>query len=297
MNQQINEFVEHLHNVKKTSENTCLSYKRDLERMAAFMHERGIDEVSGVTEDKITDYANSLRNENFAPASITRHYTSMKAFFRYMVENGNITDSPAEILKSPHVKKNPPRVLSAVEIEGLLSQKFPSDAKGKRDKAILELLYATGLKASELVNLKLSNVDLGLGCIRLPRSSGDTRERLIPYGKKAKTAMHDYLLNARREMIGSCDDEEFVFVNCNGTSLSRQGLWKLIKTYVRKAGVDSDITIFTLRHSFAAHLVENGADISSVQELMGYADSNTISQYISKDEQVSDPYGWARIRN
>ena len=297
MNQQINEFVEHLNNVKKTSKNTCLSYKRDLERMAAFMHDQGIDEVSLVTEDKIADYANSLKNEHFAPASVTRHYTSMKAFFRYMVENGNITDNPAEILKSPHVEKNPPRILSTVEIEGLLSQKFSNDAKGKRDRAILELLYATGLKASEMVNLKLSDVDLGLGCLRLPRSSSDPRVRLIPYGRKAKTALHDYLLDARKELLGNLEDEGYVFVNCNGTSISRQGLWKLIKTYVRKAGVDSDITLFTLRHSFAAHLVENGADISSVQELMGYADSNTISQYISKDEKVNDPYEWARIRN
>ena len=297
MNLQINQFVEHLNNVKRTSKNTCLSYKRDLERMAAYMHERGIDDVSEVTEDKLTEYAASLKNEHFAAASITRHYTSIKAFFRYMVENGNISDNPAEVLKSPHVTKNPPRILSTMEIEGLLSQNFTGDAKGKRDKAILELLYATGLKASELVNLKLSNIDLGLGCLRLPRTAGDSQERLIPYGKKAKRALHDYLLDARKELLGSQTDDDTVFVNCNGTSMSRQGLWKLIKTYVKKAGVDSDITIFTLRHSFAAHLVENGADVSSVQELMGYADSNTISQYISKDEQVNDPYQWARIRN
>ncbi len=297
MEKQITEFGEYLRKVKKTSENTCLSYKRDLERMFSYMKKQGIYDASDITEDILTDYAATLREENFAPASITRHFTSIKTFFRYLVENGNIQDNPSYVLKGPKVEKAEPRILTTMEIENLFSLDFGKDAKGIRDRAIIELLYASGLKASEMVSLKLSNVDLSIACIRLPGASLSDKERLIPYGKKAKEALQDYLLNAREELLGDHEDDETVFLNCNGTPLSRQGLWKLIKTYVKRAGIKSDITLFTMRHSFAAHLVENGADISSVQELMGYSDSNAITRYISRKKQVDDPYNWARIRN
>ncbi len=297
MDQQIQEFVNYLEKIKNSSENTAMSYKRDLTRMVAFMEERGIRDVKDITEDRLLDYAMSLKEEQFAPSSITRHNTSIKAFFRYMLENGNIEENPAENLKSPKIEKSEPRVLSTVEIENLLSQRFSDDTKGKRDKAILELMYATGLKTSEMIGLKLSNVDLSIGCIRLEGTTRSGKDRLIPYGKKAKEALSSYLLDARAELLGDAEDDETVFLNCSGVPMSRQGLWKLIKTYVKKAGVKSDITPFTLRHSFAVHLVDNGADVSSVQELMGYSDSNTISRYIKKRDKVKDPYQWARVRN
>ncbi len=297
MKEQIKEFGEYLKKVKKTSDNTCLSYKRDLEKMLSYMQKRGVYNASDITEDMLTDYAATLKEENFAPASITRHFTSIKTFFRYLVENGNIQDNPSYVLKGPKVEKAEPRILTTLEIENLFSLDFGNDAKGLRDRAIIELLYASGLKASEMVSLKLSNVDLSIACLRLPGSTVNDKERLIPYGKKAKEALRDYLLNGREELLGDHEDDETVFLNCNGTPLSRQGLWKLIKTYVKKAGIKSDITLFTMRHSFAAHLVENGADVSSVQELMGYSDSNAITRYISKKKQIDDPYNWARIRN
>ncbi|WP_242856563.1 tyrosine-type recombinase/integrase [Butyrivibrio sp. AE2032] len=297
MDEQILEFTQYLQSIKNTSENTVLSYKRDLMRMMAFMEERGIRDVRDITEDRLLDYAASLREEQFAPSSITRHNTSIKAFFRYMLENGNIEENPAEKLKSPKIEKTEPRVLSTVEIENLLSQRFTDDAKGKRDKAILELMYATGLKTSEMISLKLSNIDLSIGCIRLKGTAKNGKDRLIPYGKKAKEALSAYLLDARAQLLDGAEDDETVFLNCSGVPMSRQGLWKLIKTYVKKAGVKSDITPFTLRHSFAVHLVDNGADVSSVQELMGYSDSNTISRYIKKRDKVKDPYQWARVRN
>lgn len=297
MDQQIKEFIDYLQSVKNTSYNTVISYKRDLMRMTAFMKERGVTDVKDITQDRLLDYARELKEEHFAPASITRHNTSIKAFFRYMLENGNIEENPAENLRSPKIEKSEPRVLSTVEIENLLSQKFSDDAKGKRDKAIMELMYATGLKTSEMIGLKLSNVDLSLGCIRISSGGKNGKDRLIPYGKKAKEALSEYLISARTELLAGNEDDETVFLNCSGTTMSRQGLWKLIKTYVKKAGVKSDITPFTLRHSFAVHLVDNGADVSSVQELMGYSDSNTISRYIKKRDKVKDPYEWARIRN
>lgn len=297
MDHLINEFADYLNNVKKTSENTCLSYKRDLCRMASFMREQGIPGIEDITADKLSEYVSSLQEENFAPSSVTRHITSIKAFFRYMVENGNISENPAEDLKSPKVSKSPPRILSTVEIEGLLSQKFSEDAKGKRDKAILELLYATGLKATEVINLKVTDVDLSLGCLRLKKNPSDSRTRLIPYGKKARDAVYDYLSDFRKDLLGDAEDDGILFLSCNGSKMSRQGLWKLIKTYVRKAGIDSDITVFTLRHSFATHLIENGADVSSVQELMGYSDSNTISRYLTGNSRANSKYELVRIRN
>lgn len=294
MKQQINEFVEYLKKVKKTSENTILSYKRDLVRMAGYMAENGVYDAEDVTVDKLSAYGASLREEHFAASSIMRHYTSIKAFFRYLVENGNITDDPSEGLKAPKVEKTAPRILTTVEIEDLLSQEFKDDAKGKRDRAILELLYATGLKASEVTGLKLGNIDLSISCLRL---GDENSSRLIPYGRKAKEALSEYLVDARRELLCDNEDDETVFLNCSGLAMSRQGLWKLIKTYVKKAGIRQDITPFSLRHSFAVHLVENGADLDSVQEMMGFTDSNTITKYLSKKQKSKDPFEWARIRN
>ena len=297
LEQQINEFTQYLRNIKNTSDNTVLSYKRDLMRMASFMEDRGVRTVEDITEDRLLDYEKSLSEEHFAPSSITRHNTSIKAFFRYMLENGNVKDNPAENIKSPRIEKTAPRVLTTVEIENLFSQNFGDDAKGKRDRAILELMYATGLKTSEMTSLKLSNVDLSLGCVRLRGSGKNGKDRLIPFGKKAREALTAYLLDARAQLLDGTEDDETLFLNCSGSTMSRQGLWKLIKTYVKKAGVRSDITPFTLRHSFAVHLVDNGADVSSVQELMGYSGSNTISRYIKKHDKAKDPYEWARVRN
>ncbi len=297
MNKQIDEFIDYLRDVKKTSNNTLLSYRRDLLRMKDYMNQRGITEPQDITEDKILDYCGSLKEEHFAPSSISRHNTSIKNFFRYMLENGNISENPAETLKNPKIEKSEVRVLSTVEIENLLSQRFTEDAKGKRDKAILELMYATGLKASEVIGLKLSDVDLRIGCLKLKRNGKSDKERLIPFGKMARDAMSDYLLEGRKELLAGGEDDNTLFLNCSGQSMSRQGLWKLIKVYVKKAGINSDITPFTLRHSFAVHLVDNGADATSVQELMGYSDSNTISRYMGKNNRSKDPYEWARIRN
>ncbi len=297
MEEQIQDFIDYLRRVKKTSENTVLSYERDLKKMAAFMEEKGVSDISKITEDELTEYERSLKEQHFAASSITRHNASIKALFRYLMENGKIDENPAQKLKNPRIEKTDVRVLSTVEIENLLSQDFGDDPKGKRDKAMMELMYATGLKTSEVINLKLSNVDLGISCIRLAGSGKSSKERLIPYGRKAKEALNEYLLDGRKELLSGEEDHETLFLNCSGTPMSRQGLWKIIKTYVKKAGVNSDITPFTLRHSFAVHLVDNGADVSSVQELMGYSDSNTISRYIKKRGKVKDPYGWARVRN
>ena len=304
MREQIEEFITHLKNIKNTPENTLLSYKRDLYRLSDHMEKLGITDVASVTQDRLRAYAAGLSEENYAISSIIRQYTSIRVFFKFLVDNGNITENPAENLKSPRAEKKEPRILSALEIESLLSQEFTDDPLGKRDRAILELMYATGLRASELVELKLSNIDLSLGCLRMGE------DRLIPYGNKAKEALNAYLLDARSKLLaagekaigGEINDEyvkglQYVFFNYNGKPMSRQALWKLVKKYAVRAEIDDDITLNDLRHSFGVHLIENGADIASVQNMMGYTGSGTISRYLGKANRSKDPYDWARLRN
>ena len=296
MEELISEFIDYLKNVKSTSENTLLSYRRDLLRMADYMKRRGIENVRDISQDRVLDYVRSLMEEQFATSSIARHNTSIKTFFRYLLENGNIDDNPAENIKSLRVEKKSVRILTEDEIENLMSQDFGVTAKGERDRAILELMYATGLKASEMIGLKMDNIDIALSCIKLPNKTGEGADRMIPYGKKAKEALNRYLQRGRDGLLGDKEDDGTVFLNCSGERMSRQGLWKLIKNYVKKAGINADITPFTLRHSFAAHLVENGADAPSLQEMMGYAGESSTTRYLSGRKKTKDPYEWARIR-
>ncbi|MCR5670104.1 MAG: tyrosine-type recombinase/integrase [Butyrivibrio sp.] len=295
LEEQITDFTEYLKYVKKASGNTVSSYERDLQKLSVYLKRRGVFDASYVTEDKLSDYFASLYDEQFAASSISRHVTSVKGFFRYLLENGNIKENPSENIKSPRVSKNKPRVLSSVETQELLSGEFPDNEKGIRDRAILELMYATGIKSSEVISLRLSDIDMGISCLRLKKEN-EEGIRLIPYGKKAKDALSKYLLEARPKILGD-KEETIVFLNYTGTPLSRQGLWKIIKENVKRAGIKTDVTPFTFRHSFAVNLLESGADISAMQEMMGYSESNTLSGYAVKKPSSKDPYEWARIRN
>ncbi len=296
IDEQIEEFAEYLSNVKNTSQNTIISYKRDLLRMYEYMKERRVLDERDVTDDKIRDYVAGLYEEQFAASSITRHLTSLKTFFTYLLENGNIAENPAEKLKAPKVDRAKPRILSSSEIDLLFGISFGDDPKGIRDRAILELMFATGLKTSEIITLKMENFDLGLGCIRISQDK-NSHERLVPYGKKAKEALNRYLVESRNELLSDKADTGIVFLNYSGEPMSRQGLWKMIKTYVKKAGIKSDVTPFTLRHSFAKQLLESGADSEAVQEIMGYSDNSSITKYLGRKKGQPDPYEWARLRN
>ena len=296
MDKQIEEFENYLRNVKKTKENTVLSYLRDLRILLEAMERRGIYDAKDITEDVLSSFFAGLKEEHRANSSVIRNYTSIRSFFRYLVDNGDITENPAENLHAPRAEKKKPRILNEKEVGFLLAQEYTNDPKGKRDRAILELLYATGLRTTELVALKLSNIDMSLGCLRMDD------KRLIPYGAKAKDALNDYFLYGREHYIkkinkNSLKEQELVFLNYNGEAMSRQGLWKLIKGYVKKAGIDENITPYTLRHSFAKHLIDSGADASAVQEIMGYTDVSTVTRLVPKDRKNKDPYSWARLRN
>lgn len=281
MQKQIDSFITYLHNVKKTSNNTELSYRRDLAKVEHYLEGQGITEVSMITPDLLKAYVASLEEQKFAPASISRNIASIKAFFHYLEKEGLVDADVSESLKAPRIEKKIPEIMSMEEVVRLLEQPRANTPKEIRDKAMLELLYATGIRVTELITLKLSDINFSMNYIVCRDRS---KERVIPYGNAAKEALDHYLKEGRGALLEK-RDTDILFVNCSGLPMSRQGFWKLIKYYTRKAGITADITPHTLRHSFAAHLVENGADLRSVQEMLGHSDISTTQIYANMNHK------------
>lgn len=271
----ITNFAEYLREVKKTSRNTELSYQRDLIQLSAYLEEQGITEVGKVTKTSLNSYILYLEREGKATTTISRMLASMKAFFHYEFSLGKIPKDPAELLKAPKIEKKAPTILSVEEVEMLMAQPKGKKPKEIRDKAMLELLYATGIRVSELVHLELTDVNLPVGFITC---RDDQKERNIPFGCTTKKALVDYLENGRESLLKG-KEANWLFVNCNGKAMSRQGFWKIIKYYGEMAGFQSDITPHSLRHSFAAHLLKNGADVRAVQNMLGHSDMATTQVY------------------
>lgn len=275
MENQIQAFILYLHNVKKTSANTELSYQRDLNKVCAYFRAQGIEDVTEISATALNSYMLYLEKSGFSPATVSRSVASIKAFFQYMWKEGIVKEDVAGALKAPKVEKKIPGILSMDEVVRLLEQAGGATPKEVRDKAMLELLYATGIRVSELISLRLQDLNMQMGYIVCQDRS---KERVIPFGNKAREALLLYLGTARNVLL-SAPEETILFVNCSGKPMSRQGFWKLIKHYAQKAGITSEITPHTLRHSFAAHLVENGADLRSVQEMLGHSDISTTQIY------------------
>lgn len=293
MGNHIDAFILYLHNMKKTSENTEMSYRRDLYKVQVFMENRGIGDVNDITKDDLNAYVESMETQKFAASTISRNIASLKAFFHYLVKEEIVTEDIAEELKAPKIEKKIPEILTMDEVIRLLDQPKGDSPKEIRDKAMLELLYATGIRVSELISLKVSDVNLKMGYI-LCRDAN--KERIIPFGREAKNALVKYLDKTREEMIGG-NDSDVLFSNCSGQAMSRQGFWKLIKYYAKKADIKSEITPHTLRHSFAAHLVENGADLRSVQEMLGHSDISTTQIYANMNHNhIREVYAKAHPR-
>lgn len=293
MQKEIDSFISYLHNVKKTSNNTELSYQRDLKKLRLFLETGRISSVSDITEDSLKDYVRYMTEENFKPATISRNIASIKAWFHYLASEGLITDDISVRLKAPKIEKKVPEIMTMSEVNSLLEQPSGTNPKEIRDRAMLELLYATGIRVSELISLKVNDVNLQMNCIICKDSH---KERVIPFGTKAKEALDAYLSGARDAMISDKKADD-LFVNCSGVAMSRQGFWKLIKFYTKKAGIDADITPHTLRHSFAAHLVENGADLKSVQEMLGHSDISTTQIYANMNHNhLRDVYAKSHPR-
>ena len=272
---QIQAFIDYLHNVKHTSENTELSYHRDLNKVKAYLEEQGITDIKKVTSTTLNSYVLYMEKNKFSAATISRNIASLKAFYHYLYREGIVSEDAAEQLRAPKIEKKMPEILSMDEVVRLLEQPSGDTPKEIRDKAMLELLYATGIRVTELITLKTADVNLQMGFIICKDSN---KERVIPFGNAAKIALIRYLEGTRAAMI-SDPDSEYLFANCSGQPMSRQGFWKLIKYYQEKAGIHKDITPHTLRHSFAAHLLENGADLRSIQEMLGHADISSTQVY------------------
>ncbi len=293
MGNHIDAFILYLHNMKKTSANTEMSYRRDLYKVQVFMENRGIGDISDITKKDLDDYVADLEKQNFKAATISRNIASIKAFYHYLINEGVVIEDISEDLKAPKIEKKIPEILTTDEVIRLLNQPKGDSPKEIRDKAMLELLYATGIRVTELITLKLSDVNMQMGYIVCRDSN---KERIIPFGREAKAALAKYLEKTRTSML--VDNEgDLLFSNCSGQSMSRQGFWKLIKYYAKKADIQSDITPHTLRHSFAAHLVENGADLRSVQEMLGHSDISTTQIYANMNHNhIREVYAKAHPR-
>ncbi len=271
----IEEFVDYLKNMKKLSENTVVSYRRDLMQLFAYLEQQNIRDISRVTKTCLNSYLLYLEKEGKASATISRMLASIKTYYRYELMMDKIVRDPAELLKAPRVEKKPPTILTVEEVDRLLMQPTGRTAKEIRDKAMLELLYATGIRVSELICLKLTDVNLSVGFVTCHDGS---RQRMIPFGKTSSQSISNYL-NVARDQLLKGRESELLFTNCKGQPMSRQGFWKIVKYYGGKAGIEADITPHTLRHSFAVHLLSGGADMQAVQTMLGHADLSTTLMY------------------
>jgi integrase/recombinase XerD len=275
MTRDIQNFIQYLHEEKQTSANTEVSYERDLRKMCLFLEKQGIVSADAVTATRLNSYVMFLESEGKKPATVSRNIASMKAFFHYLCKVHVLNDDPAEALHPPKLEKKMPVILTTEEVTRLLEQPSGKTPKELRDKAMLELLYATGIRVSELIALKVSDVNLDLEYIVCTDAH---KERIIPFSSVAKNALKQYLEQGRTALAGGVDCP-WLFTNCSGQGMSRQGFWKLIKAYGKKAGIETEITPHMLRHSFAAHMVSNGADLKSLQEMLGHADISTTQIY------------------
>ena len=293
MEQRIVDFTEYLRNEKKSSENTVLSYTRDLKGFCKFLKEAGIQDPAKVNRTNVMAYVYELQKQHKAGATVSRNIASIRSFFQFLLRKGVVTENPAADMELPKVEKKIPEILSLEKVELLLEQPKGDEDKEVRDKAMLELLYATGIRVTELISLKVEDINLPLEYIRC---GSDTKSRIIPIGAQAKFSLRRYLEKVREHMVLR-PDEETLFVNCNGKPMTRQGFWKIIKAYAKKAGIEEDITPHMLRHSFAAHLIENGADLRSVQEMLGHSDISTTQIYTKlTNQKLKNVYAKAHPR-
>jgi integrase/recombinase XerD len=271
----VQKFVNFLERDKRLSLNTLQSYRRDIEQYLIYLQEINLQNISATNKTTVIAYLLYLQKKGRATSTISRNLASIRSFYQYIAKNKIIDHDPTAELESPKVEKKLPQILSTEEVELLLEQPKCVDLKGFRDKAMLELLYATGIRVSELIQLNLSDLNVEMGFIKCKKGS---RERMIPIGSIAIASLKEYMIKSRPMLIQRAD-EKALFVNINGGRLTRQGFWKIIKQYKNQAKISKDITPHTLRHSFAAHLLENGADLRSIQEMLGHSDISSTQIY------------------
>ena len=277
MDEELIRFASFLENERQMAKNTLVSYERDLRQMAVWMAGRGVTESEKVTETLLASYVLWLERQGKATTTISRVVASMKSFFAYEQKQGIIGTNPAEGIKAPKVEKKAPTIMTAEEVEAFLAQTRGKTLKKIRDRAMMELLCATGLRVSELIDLKVQDLNFQIGYVIC---RDEDRERAIPFGREAQDALLTYLSEAREKLLKS-GSTDLLFVNISGKAMSRQGFWKIIKFYGDKAGIRKEITPQALRNSFAAHLLKSGADIRSMQAMLGHSDLSVTHAYVS----------------
>ncbi len=280
MEKQIRLFLEFLKQDKKLSENTLQSYRRDIEQYQSYVEKNRIN-YAKVTQEDISDYMEFLKEENKKESTISRSLASIRSFYQFLLRNKKVKKDPTKSIESPKIEKRVPSVLSSKEVELLLEQPKDVDLKGIRDKAMLEFAYATGMRVTEIISLNIEDVNLEEGYVSC---NGRSKSRKIPLGSMSQKALKEYIEDARVYLIKD-DEENALFVNVNGTRLTRQGFWKIIKYYKEQAHIEKEITPHVLRHSFAAHLLQNGADLKAIQMMLGHSDISSTQVYM----QFQDP--------
>lgn len=276
MEQMVDTYMLHLKVERGLAQNTLDSYRRDLNKFTRYLRRHDVDNLADVDRRTIMSFIEDLHTQRRAPATISRNLAAIRSFYSFLVVENLVKTNPASELDAPKIPKRLPNVMTVSQVATLLEQPNTRTPAGLRDKAMLELLYATGIRVSELVELNIVDVNLEMGFLRcLGKGS---KERIVPMGKSAIEAVANYMQNGRGKLLRN-SEEQAVFLNFHGGRLTRQGFWKILKKYVRQAGFQGDITPHTLRHSFATHLLENGADLRAVQEMLGHSDIATTQIY------------------
>ena len=292
MEKQIKLFLEFLQNEKKLSDNTLESYKRDIIQYQNYLEENGIN-YAKVSKEDIRAYLNYLKQIGKKSSTISRNLASIRSFYQFSIRNKKIKNDPTEDVQSPKLEKRVPSVLTAQEVELLLEQPKDVDLKGTRDKAMLEFAYATGMRVTEIINLNIEDVNLDGEYVICRLGS---KQRNIPLGSLSLKALKEYIDEARPILIRS-EKEKALFVNVNGQRLTRQGFWKIVKYYKEQAHITKDITPHVLRHSFATHLLQNGADLKAIQTMLGHSDISSTQVYMQfQDPGLKDIYQKAHPR-
>jgi len=292
MEEQIELFLEFIKNDKKLSENTFQSYRRDVVQFSEYLRLNKINYVK-VKESHIRNYIEYLQNLNKKASTISRHLASTRLFYQYLLKNKKVKHDPTENIQAPKIDKRTPNILTSQEISLLLEQPKNIDLKGIRDKAMLEFAYATGMRVTEIISLNIADVNANEGYVVCKNG---TKQRNIPLGTLALKALKEYIEKARDILIKN-ENEKALFVNINGQRLTRQGFWKIIKFYKEQAHITKEITPHVLRHSFATHLLQNGADLKSIQTMLGHSDISSTQVYMQfQDESLKNIYRKAHPR-
>ena len=284
----LEQFFNYLKNEKKMAKNTLDAYRRDVLEFSEFEEERGISDLRESAGTEVVAYLLKLKNNGRSAATVNRKLASVRAFYNYLLTTKEISSNPTNNIKSPRIERKELEYLTIEEIDRLLV--LPDDSvRGLRDKAILELLYATGIRVTELIEADVADINLRMGFITC--AGEQSKARIIPVGRPARTALENYIYDARDRLLKAKEGENALFVNYYGQRITRQGLWKILKEYGRKAGLETKLTPNIIRNSFAVHMIQNGADLKSLQELLGHEDISATQIYLTVTKnRIKDVY-------